>query len=406
MSSIKFTAAKIKFLEGVPGKQMDYFDKALPGFFLRVSQEGKKSFGVMYRIGGRLRRMKLGTYPLLTLGKARQEAMKALRNAQLGMDPANEKQEDRHAMTFEQVALEYLERHAKTKKKSWEEDERVIKKDLIPEFGKQHAKDIMRRDVRAFLERKGATAPIMANRIRALLRKIFNWAITADIVESNPVYLVPAPSKERQRERVLSEDEIKRIWNAIDADRKNADDSHLKVKTLSAGIMKLRLLTAQRGAEVMSMEWDEFDTETGWWTIPGDKTKNGLAHRVPLTDPALKIIREMKLAAGDGYSRFVFPSPKGNTHISNPQKALERIQDATKIDFVGHDFRRTAASMMTGMGIPRLTVKKILNHVEKEITAVYDRYSYDAEKREALEAWAARLMTVVSEKSATKSFSA
>ena len=405
MPSIKFTAAKIRFLEGVPGKQMDYFDKGLPGFFLRVSQEGKKSFGVMYRIGGRLRRMKLGTYPLLVLAKARNEALKALRNAERGQDPATEKQEDRHAMTFEQVTLEYLERHAKTKKKSWEEDERVIKKDLIPEFGKQHAKEIMRRDVRAFLERKGTTAPIMANRIRALLRKIFNWAITADIVEGNPVYLVPAPGKERQRERVLSEDEIKRIWNAIDADRKNADDSHLKVKTLSAGIMKLRLLTAQRGAEVMSMEWDEFDTETGWWTIPGDKTKNGLAHRVPLTDPALKIIREMKLAAGDGYSRFVFPSPKGNTHISNPQKALERIQDATKIDFVGHDFWRAAASMMTRMGIPRLTVKKILNHVEKEITAVYDRYSYDAEKRQALEAWATRLMTVVSEKSATQSFS-
>ena len=114
----------------------------------------------------------------------------------------------------------------------------------------------------------------------------------------------------------------------------------------------------------------------------------------------------MKLAAGDGYSRFVFPSPKGDTHISNPQKALERIQEATKIDFVGHDFRRTAASMMTGMGIPRLTVKKILNHVEREITAVYDRHSYDAEKREALEVWATRLMTVVSEKSTTKSFSA
>ena len=98
----------------------------------------------------------------------------------------------------------------------------------------------------------------------------------------------PHPGKERQRERVLTEDEIKRIWNAIDADRKNADDSHLKVKTLSAGIMKLRLLTAQRGAEVMSMEWDEIDTETGWWTIPGDKTKNGLSHRVPLTRPGIR----------------------------------------------------------------------------------------------------------------------
>jgi integrase len=238
----------------------------------------------------------------------------------------------------------------------------------------------------------------MANRIRALIRKIFNWAITADIVESNPVYLVPAPGKERQRDRVLNEDEIKCVWNAIDADKNDADDSHKKVKTLSAGIMKLRILTAQRGAEVMSMEWNELDTKMRWWTIPGEKTKNGLSHRVPLTAPALTIIREMKSAVeNDAYSKFVFPSPKGDTHISNPQKALERIPKTTNIDFVGHDFRRTAASLMTGMGIQRLTVKKILNHVEREITAVYDRHSYDAEKREALDAWAKRLIQIVAE---------
>jgi integrase len=140
----------------------------------------------------------------------------------------------------------------------------------------------------------------MANRIRALLRKIFNWAIISEIVGSNPVYLVPAPGKERQRDRVLTEDELKLIWDAIDADKNDTNDSHLKIKALSAGIMKLRLLTAQRGAEVMGMEWDEIDTETGWWTIPGSKTKNGLPHRVPLSKPALAIIKEMKsLRTGD-----------------------------------------------------------------------------------------------------------
>src|SRR5512136_2173444 len=123
MPSIKFTAAKIKFLEGVPGKQVDYFDKALPGFFVRVSQDGKKSFGVMYRKAGRLRRMKLGTYPLFALGEARKEAAKILRNAELGLDPAGEKQEERHAVTFKELGHEYLERHAKMKKKSWVEDE-------------------------------------------------------------------------------------------------------------------------------------------------------------------------------------------------------------------------------------------------------------------------------------------
>lgn len=397
MPTIKFTAAKIKFLEGTHGKQVDYFDAKLAGFFVRISQDGKKSFGVMYRKSGRLRRMKLGTYPLLSLGKARHEASKVLRNAELGLDPAAEKQEIRKAETFEQVAREYLERHAKIKKKSWKHDERVISKDLVPEFGSKKAKDISRRDVRSFLERKAQTAPIMANRTRALLKKIYNWAIMSEIVDTNPVYLLPAPAKEHRRERVLTKDEIIKVWNAINADVRDSDDSHRKMKTLSAGIMKLRLLTAQRGAEVMSMEWSELELDSGWWTIPGEKTKNGLSHRVYLTPPALAIIRDMKAAVDDACSRYVFPSPKGDTHINNPQKALQRIQKATNIAFVGHDFRRTAASMMTSMGIPRFTVKKILNHVEPEITAVYDRYSYDAEKREALEAWAKRLIAFVIE---------
>ncbi len=397
MPTIKFTAAKIKFLEGTHGKQVDYFDEKLAGFFVRISQDGKKSFGVMYRKSGRLRRMKLGTYPLLSLGKARNEASKVLRNAELGLDPAAEKQEIRKAETFEQVAREYLERHAKIKKKSWKHDERIIKKDLVPEFGSKKAKDISRRDVRSFLERKAQTAPIMANRIRALLKKIYNWAIMSEIVEGNPVYLLPAPAKEHRRERVLTKDEIIKVWNAIDADVRDSDDSHRKMKTLSAGIMKLRLLTAQRGAEVMSMEWSELEPDTGWWAIPAEKTKNGLSHRVYLAPPALAIIRDMKSAVDDACSRYVFPSPKGDTHINNPQKALQRIQKATNINFVGHDFRRTAASIMTSMGIPRFTVKKILNHVEPEITAVYDRYSYDAEKREALESWAKRLIAFVTE---------
>jgi hypothetical protein len=172
---------------------VDYFDKSLPGFFLRVSQEGKKSFGVMYRHGGRLRRMKLGTSPLLSLAKARNKAASALRNVELGDDPATEKQEDRHAATFEQVALEYLERHAKTKKKSWQEDERVIKKDLIPEFGKEHAKDIARRTCAPFWN------------VKVQLRRL--WPIASEPPEKSSIgqslrnrrkqsgHLVPAPEK-------------------------------------------------------------------------------------------------------------------------------------------------------------------------------------------------------------------
>ena len=133
------------------------------------------------------------------------------------------------------------------------------------------------------------------------------------------------------------------------------------------------------------MEWNDLDLDTAWWSIPAEKSKNRLAHRVPLTPLALRIISQMQsLTGGAKTNQYVFPSPKGDGPIENVQKAIQRIKESTGINFVGHDLRRTAASMMTGMGVPRLVVGKILNHVEPGVTKVYDRHSYDKEKREAL----------------------
>ena len=392
MATINLTAA---FVEKVKsnGKRTDYFDASLAGFSLRVSEGGVKSWCVSYRFGGKWTRYTFGSFPVTKLAEARVKARDALHEVTHGINPAIKKKAERCAETFDYLTHEYLERHAKAKKRSWREDERIIKTDILPTFGGMHAKDITRRDVIALLDKKATTAPIMANRVRATLRKIFNWGISNEIIDTNPVFLVSAPGKERQRDRVLTENEIKIIWKALDADKASGDTLHRQEKTLSTTITKLRLLTAQRGAEVMSMEWSEIDGN--WWTIPGDKTKNGLAHRVPLTAFTLKILHEIRSAYGE--SRYVFESPKcPDKPIRNPQKALERIQKTTGIDFVGHDLRRTAASHMTGMGIPRLTVRKVLNHVEREVTAVYDRHSYDAEKREALETWSKRLQVIVS----------
>lgn len=146
------------------------------------------------------------------------------------------------------------------------------------------------------------------------------------------------------------------------------------------------------GAEMMAKE-------NGWWTIPAEKAKNGSEHRVPLSPPSLSLIENLKSAAMDKkkHSHWVFPAPWGKDHLKNIQKCTERIRERTRLDFRAHDLRRTAASLMTGMGILRLTVSKILNHVEPGVTAVYDRYSYDNEKRQALDAWGRRLMMLVSE---------
>jgi integrase len=151
----------------------------------------------------------------------------------------------------------------------------------------------------------------------------------------------------------------------------------------------------------MSMAWSEVDESGGWWTIPAERAKNGLSHRVPLSSLAQAVLKDVKQRCNQ--LPWVFPSQRRGRHLEQMVQAAYRIRNRSGVDFVPHDLRRTAASYMTGMGISRLTVSKILNHAERGVTAVYDRHSYDAEKRQALEAWARRLDEIVASKKLDKS---
>jgi integrase len=283
--------------------------------------------------------------------------------------------------------------HRRSAAASWT---RIINRYLIPHFGSVRAKEITRANVVELVDKIAARAPIMSNRTLDLLRRIFKWGIEKDIVAASPCYPIRKRGNEKARDRVLNDSEIKRVWAEFNK-ASEGTKAQRKRRLLTSGSLKLRLITAQRGAEVQGMEWTDLDLENAMWTIPAEKSKNGLRHRVPLSAIALRVISEMKSITANRPSRYVFPSPKGNGPIANVQKALQRINRATEIDFCGHDLRRTAASQMTSFGIPRLTVGKILNHVEPGVTKVYDRHSYDKEKREALEAWGRRLQLIVSD---------
>ena len=142
----------------------------------------------------------------------------------------------------------------------------------------------------------------------------------------------------------------------------------------------------------MADAWDEIDGD--WWTIPAEKSKNGLAHRVPISDLAKTILAGVN---GDERRVWVFPSPTlPRSHVANQHGAVVAIRKATGLDFQPHDLRRTAASLMAGLGIQRLTIGKVLNHAEPGITSVYDRYGYDREKQGALKAWSKELERIVS----------
>jgi integrase len=387
MPKCSFTVRWIDSVNLPEKGQVDYFDERTSGLGLRVSAAGRKSWFVMYRHAGRLRRYTLGTYPPLGLSDARDKARELLHEAAMGHDPASEKQVNREAPTFGEVATQYIELYAKAHKRSWKEDQRILDYDLLPKWKNVKAHEIKRRDIINLLDKIVQRAPIQANRTLALLRKMFNWAISRDLVEVNPCAAVKMPAKEHRKDRVLSEDEILIFWNGL---------ATASMSELTRLCLKFQLVTAQRKGEIIIAEWSEFDLNNGWWTIPSKKAKNKLSHRVPMSPLALQLLEQIKLLSGE--SSWLFPSSKGDKPLlhTSIDHALHKNEAKFAIPpFTPHDLRRTAASHMTGMGVSRLTVSKILNHIESGITAVYDRHSYDREKREALDKWGDTLIKIL-----------
>lgn len=414
----RFTDARLKGLKP-PDKRTILYEDGGRGFGIRIEPSGRKSFFLEYRFGeGKERRnrvLTIGQYPRVSLTKARSVAGQSLDQIEQGIDPGTNKQTtkitNRNALTVSDLVEEYLDKWAKVQKKekSWKEDQRLLRKDIIPAMGRKKAKDIRRRDIVLLLDEivdRGAA--ITANRVLAVTRKMFNFAVGRDIIDASPCVQIPAPAKENGRERNLSEDEIKIFWEKLD-DAKMSQEIRFALKFL--------LVTAQRKSEVMTAEWKELDFKNKWWTIPAEKAKNKQTHRVPLTTMAIEILNEIKRITGK--YQFVFASPVGATKRS-PDKQVgtspilgssvdhalrDNLTDDPKTGrinifkldhFTPHDLRRTAASMMTRSGVQRLTVKKILNHADGEITAIYDRYEYDKEKQKAMSAWDRKLRDIFS----------
>jgi integrase len=374
---------------------VEYFDEKIPGFGLRVSAKGRRTWFVRYRIKGYRNKgcLTLGTYPILELADARGRARAALRLAEDGQDPAKPIQQIRKAELFRDVATSFMavfqRRH-----RSWQEKQRTLDHDILPAIGPKKTASITRADIRAMLTKvTERDSPIMANAVLSLTRRIFNWAISEEIdgITSNPCAHLPQPGQNVPRDRVLTPDEIKRLWVGLDQPNPN-----VPAKLVHA--LKLQLVTGQRKGEVITAEWTEMELDKDpVWMIPAAKAKNGLAHRVPLSVLAVALLHEAKkLSRG---SSWVFPSARKLGHPVTPRavnKAFDAAVATIKLtDVRPHDLRRTAASHIASLGIQRFVVARILNHVESGVTSVYDRYGYDREKRDALNVWAQRLAEIL-----------
>lgn len=370
------------------GHRID-FDDSIPGFGIRTTAAGFKAFVLDYRIDGRKRRYTIGRYGDLTATAARKDALKLRAQVSDGGDPLAEKQQRRTDPTFGDLAKEYLDRHA-SKKRSGERDRQYLENDVLPRWRSIKARAITRADVLKLIEGKAAKAPTAANRLLAVVRKMFNFGIERGLVESSPCAVVRAPTKERQRDRVLSPDEIHTVWTGMD-DAKGVSEP-------MKAALRLVLATGQRPGEVAAMEWRELDLEAGWWTVPAARAKNGLAHRVPLNSLAKRLIEAQRPAKKTKRSaRYVFPAQRGDRpiEVNSLAQAVRRADGFGAAKWTPHDLRRTAATMIASAGAGRVVVGKILNHAESSITAVYDRSGYDREKKSALDAWGRKLDAIV-----------
>ena len=374
-----------KIIRGIEPPNEDYaltWDADLAGLGLRTTAGGVKAFIYNYRTeDGRQRRATIGRWPALTATAARAHATKLRAKVETGGDPLGTKQARRGELTFADLVDEYSKRHL-DKKRSGRETERYLRRYSSPAFGRLKASDVRRRDVIALVEDRAATAPVAANRLLSAISGAYNWGIRRDLLESNPCTLVQK-APEGSRDRVLSETEIPSFWARLD------DAPRISLDMRDA--MRLILLTLARPGEVTGMRWSEIDGD--WWEIPGSRTKNGRSHRVPLNRMARKLLENR-----DRGSVLVFTSEQA-AHLKrlSLSHALRHSRNHFGIPaFTPHDLRRTAASHVSALGTPRFVVERLLNHTDRSVSSIYDRYEHSKEKRQALEKWDRRLLKILS----------
>jgi integrase len=366
------TVAKLK-----PAKKPYYVtDTVRPGLQLRVAIDGSRSWSVRYRMGRRMRRLTLGDAKTLDLAEARTRARDAMKLVSAGIDPQQQKVDARTADTVAEFAERYINEHARPKLRRWRDVESRLKSEVLSEWRHRPMTAIAPRDVTALVDAIAARpAPILANRVRALLSKFFKVAVQKFVVEHNPVADTAKPGVERIRERVLSDDELRTFWKTTEP-----------LAPALRALWRVRLLTAKRPGEVANMRWQDVDLKTAWWVNPGEFEKNKLTHRVPLSASVVKLLKEIRGTATEGYI-FVGVRGKKQRRVAFPLP-----------DFQPKDLRKTAATYMSKHGVSDATIDAVLNHKKVGIIRVYNLYQYDNEKRVALDQWARVLTAIIKKK--------
>ena len=387
---MKFTDRQIRNLKS---KATRYEVWEGNGLGVRISPKGTKTWVAVYHHEGKARRMTLGRYPGVSVAEAHRLHSEAMVSLSHGNDPGkalvDKNKAERKAGTVAELVDDFIERHAKQyRAATWQENQRMLYKDVVPEIGRKKAKNVTRKEIIALLDKVVARgAPVQANRLKSLLATMFNFAVDKDILTASPCVGLKPPASEAERERTLSESEIKLFWRNIDK---------TSMELPAQLLLKFQLVTGQRSGEIAAAEWSEIDYQDRVWILPKDKTKNRQTHIVPLSAMALELLDDIKALSEE--SRWLFPARRGNGHRTRPaiSRAVIRNREVFGIEpFTPHDLRRSVRTQLGKLRVPPHIAEKVINHTVSKMEKTYDRYDYLDEKREALERWSERLQRII-----------
>ncbi len=433
MPTIRLTQIVVDRLSAPADGRAIYWDRHLPGFGMRITMKGAKSWVAMYRVNGKTVLETIGTLAKVPkVDEARKRARDSMEKAAAGENPAAARRTARARAAANTVTLaveRYLDHCDRNlKPKTAREWRRIFTHDVLPRWGEWPVSAIGKSDVLELLNdkaarrerrRKGSSegASVQANRTLTRLRTFCRWCIANDLLAADPTAEVRKPARETPRDRVLSDDEIRAFWQGTETlDRSPARRTSKPIKAplperqrpaLFGPLFRLLLLTAQRENEVAGMRWSEIDRDKRVWTIPGARSKNGKPHIVHLSGLALEALDRMPRIDGQD---LVFSAGGKNpaSGFSHAKTRLDRLMlardkerliaarkareagQAVLEPFTLHDLRRSATTGMAQLGIAPHIADRILNHQAgtiRGVAAVYNRFEYLEERKAALEAW-------------------
>lgn len=347
-------------------KSAEYSDTEVVGLRLMVNKQGRKIFYFRFTFNSQKRAAKIGEYTALSIQDARRKALDMRADIDSGIDPTADRDRIRGTPTFEEFAYRDYMPWAEANKRSAKDDRSKLKVHLVPKFGNRRLCDITMRDIQAYHGQvKQSNCAATANRHLSVLSKLYKLALEWGVIEKTPCAGVKKYQENNAKQRFLSQDEIRRLYKAMEGKSPRS--------AMAIAALKLLLLTGTRRNEALTARWEHVDLERGIWRIP--HTKNGRSHHVMLNHEAKALL--VNLPRVDG-SPWVFPGRDPSKNLVDPRKCLDMLTDEAGIGRIRiHDLRHSFASLCAQSGASLFQIKQLLNHADMVTTQRYVHLTTD-----------------------------